>query len=457
MNQSWTTIDPMTGSEKETFSYVSQPVIEEAIQGLYKSFEKWSLLKISERQTVLKGFVANLEKQKDVAANLITEEMGKPIKESAAEVQKCIVTIESYLKVEYSFLENQTVHSIYQESKIQHHPLGVIYGIMPWNFPLYQAVRMFIPPLLSGNVVLLKHSEGCPKMGAFIERLFEGVWTESLFKHRLISPDMTEFVLAHTHVGGVSLTGSVKAGLSVSALAGKYLKKSVFELGGSDPCLILKDAPLKAAAQMVAKARLMNTGQSCICIKRCLVDKSVLPEFLELLKAEFSKYKFGNPFEKVTDLGPLAHPRFKVALKNQIEELKKQTGAEKIFSLPHNQGEASSFVDAEIYLLNKNSDWLRDQEFFGPVLIVVPFATEDEAISIANSTQFALGASLWSKDISAAQKVAARIVAGQVVINDMVKSDMTLPFGGFKKSGLGRELGTDGFMEFTQAKVISYS
>jgi acyl-CoA reductase-like NAD-dependent aldehyde dehydrogenase len=201
----------------------------------------------------------------------------------------------------------------------------------------------------------------------------------------------------------------------------------------------------------------MNSGQSCICIKRCLVDKKVLPQFLELLKLEFSKFKFGDPTQGTTDIGPLAHPRFKQALKKQIEELQKATGAERIFSLPHGQSEESAFVNAEIYLLNKNSDWLKDQEFFGPVLIVIPFENLKEAVQIANSTEFALGASIWSKNIPDALKLSEQIVAGQVIINDMVKSDMTLPFGGFKKSGLGRELGIDGFMEFTQTKVLSYT
>ncbi|MBC7465754.1 MAG: aldehyde dehydrogenase family protein [Bdellovibrio sp.] len=455
--QSWKSIDPITGAEKETFSHVSPAQIESTISELHQSYQAWSKLKISDRQVVLKIFQTKLEAEKETLAKLITEEMGKPIKESTAEVKKCIDTISSYLAFDYSFLENQTVHSIYKESRIQHHPLGIIYGIMPWNFPLYQAVRMFIPPLLAGNVVLLKHSEVSPKMGQLLDRLFQGVWTESLFHHILASSDDTEKIMADPRVNGVSLTGSVKAGFSVSQLAGKYLKKSVFELGGSDPCLILADADLKAAAQMVAKARLMNTGQSCICIKRCLVDRSVLPQFLELVKAEFSKYKFGNPSEKTTDLGPLAHPRFKVALKKQLEELRKHTGAEKIFSLPHGQTENGAYVDAEIYLLNKNSDWLRDQEFFGPILLVIPFANSEEGIAIANSTEFALGASLWSTNLETAKQVADKIFAGQVTINDMVKSDMTLPFGGFKASGLGRELGVDGFMEFTQTKVISYS
>ena len=456
-NQSWHVIDPITGQEKETFSYVDQSEIKKAIDDLHDSFVEWSKLKIKERQNTLKKFQDALEKNKEKISHLITTEMGKPTKEAAAEVQKCITTISNYIAYDFSSFENQTVHSIYKESRIEHKPLGVIYGIMPWNFPLYQAVRMFIPPLLAGNVVLLKHSEVSPKMGALIDHLFQGVWQKPIFHHVLASVEATEAIVKDPRVGGVSLTGSVKAGYSVSNLAGKHLKKSVFELGGSDPCLILADAPLKAAAVMVAKARLMNTGQSCICIKRCLVDKSVMPEFLNLLKEEFSKYKYGNPFEKTTDLGPLCHPRFKTALKKQVEELKKNTGAERIFHMAHGQNDNGAYVDTEIYLLPKNSPWLYNQEFFGPVLIVIPFENNDEAIEIANSTEYALGASLWSKDLTKAQQVADKIVAGQVTINDMVKSDSTLPFGGFKSSGLGRELSTNGFLEFTQTKVISYS
>jgi succinate-semialdehyde dehydrogenase/glutarate-semialdehyde dehydrogenase len=456
-NQTWTTVNPVTGSEKETFSYAKEAEIDHALAKLHESYTKWSTLSISDRQTILKNFLNALVADQVAVADLITEEMGKPIKESVAEVKKCIATIKSYIEFDYSFLENQKVHSIYTESKIIHHPLGIIYAIMPWNFPLYQAVRMFVPTLLAGNVVLLKHSEVSPKMGIKIEQLFKNVWSEPLFKHVLSHHDSTEKILADERVGGTSLTGSAKAGFSVSNLAGKYLKKSVFELGGSDPCLILADADLVKAAKTVATARLMNSGQSCICIKRCVVDKKILPQFLDQLKSEFSKYKFGNPTEGSTDIGPLAHPRFKQALKKQIEELQKATGAERIFTLPHGQSEESAFVNAEIYLLKQNSEWLKDQEFFGPILIVIPFETLNDAVQIANSTEFALGASIWSQNIPEALKLAEKIVAGQVIVNEMVKSDMTLPFGGFKKSGLGRELGVDGFMEFTQTKVLSYS
>lgn len=455
--QTWKTINPITGAEVDSYSYVNAEMIEKSVAELYQSYASWSGLSIAERQAALKKFHAALDYDKAAVAQLITDEMGKPIKESIAEVKKCLDLIAAYNAVDYSELEQQMVHSIYKQSHIQHKPLGIIYGIMPWNFPLYQAVRMFVPPLLAGNVILLKHSEVSPKMGKKIEQLFKNVYSSAIFHHLLISPDDTEKILGDLRVGGVSLTGSTRAGLSVSNLAGKYLKKSVFELGGSDPCLILADADLAKAAKMVAKARLMNSGQSCICIKRCLVDESILVLFLNLLKAEFSKFKFGNPNEPTTDIGPLAHPRFKVALAKQIEELKQNTTAQRIFSLPHGQGADSTFVNAEIYLLKENSDWLKNQEFFGPVLIVIPFSNLEHAAEIANSTQYALGASMWSTNIPAAQKFAEKIGAGQVTINDMVKSDMTLPFGGFKNSGLGRELGVHGLLEFTQSKVISYS
>lgn len=455
--ESWTTVDPVTGNEKETFRFMSLVQIQDKIAQLHFSFLPWSKLKIADRQTTLRKVSERLKLKKKETAELITEEMGKPIKESIAEVQKCIDTIEKYLTVDYSYLENEKVHSIYKESHIHHQPLGVIYGIMPWNFPLYQAVRMFTPALLAGNTVLFKHSEISAKMGLFLENLFSNVWQAPIFHNIYASTDLTEKILADHRVHGVSLTGSVKAGFSVSNLAGKYMKKSVFELGGSDPVLVLKDANLEKAAQVIAKARLMNTGQSCICIKRCLVDKKILNPFLELLKKEFSKYRFGNPFLPETDLGPLAHPRFKIGLEKQIAELKTNTSAKLYFSLPHGQGDSQHFVNAEIYVLEKNSDWLKDQEFFGPVLIVIPFDSEEEAIQIANSTEFALGASLWSEDLQNAKQVADGIIAGQITINDMVKSDMTLPFGGFKKSGLGRELGEEGLLEFTQSKVISYS
>lgn len=453
----WITVNPVTGLEKEAWVHASAKELEAGLCELQNSFLTWSLLTISQRQNFLIQFLENFIQRKDEIALLITEEMGKPLKESIAEVKKCILTIQSYLKFDYHFLENQNLSSIYKKSFIHHQPVGIVYSIMPWNFPFYQVIRMMIPSLLGGNVVLLKHSEITPKSGQFFNILFEGVWTKLLVKNLLLNHEMTDSIIGDYRVGGVSITGSTTAGLIISSAAGKYMKKSVLELGGSDASLICADANLEKAAKSVALGRLMNTGQSCICIKRCVVDVKILKKFLDLLKIEFQSYEFGDPVSLKTDLGPLAHPKFKKSFHDQTAHFKVATKAQLIFSKTHGQAESSAYVDSEIYLLKENSEWLYDQEFFGPLLIVIPFHSEAEAITIANSTQFGLGASVWSEDILRAQKISLSLIAGQIAINDIVKSDMTLPFGGFKKSGLGRELSPLGILEFTQSKVISYA
>lgn len=453
----WTTIDPYSGLDKETYTSAADADVENALATLHESFNEWSLLTVSERQQILQKFLARVTERKDEIAKLMSEEMGKPLQDSVGEIKKCIQTTESYLKFDYGFLQQQKISSVYKESQIHNQPLGIIYSIMPWNFPFFQVIRMIVPSLLGGNVVLLKHSEITPKTGEIFNSLFENIWSRPIFKFLLLTHEVTDLIVGDVRVGGVSLTGSTDAGAAISAAAGKYMKKVVLELGGSDPAVICYDADLSEAAKNVARGRLLNTGQSCICIKRCLVDAKILEPFLNLLKAEFESYQFGDPMNMETDLGPLAHPKFKKSHLEQTAEFKKVTGAQLIYSKAHGQSEKSAFVNSEIYLLQENSQWLKDQEFFAPLLVVIPFHSENEAIFIANSTDFALGASIWSKDVTRAKKVAASIVAGQVAINDIVKSDMTLPFGGFKRSGLGRELSPLGILEFTQAKVISFS
>lgn len=433
---------------------ITPQFIQTTIDQLSEAQQKWCKLTLPERQKVLRVTATRLIERKTEVATLITNEMGKPIRESTAEVEKCLKTIQLCCTENHPQLASRELSTAYSKSVVTHQPLGVIYGIMPWNFPLWQAVRMIYPALLSGNTVLLKHAEITQKVGELIAELFDGLWSEPLLKHALIEHELTEQVISNPKIGGVSLTGSTGAGKIVAGLAGKYLKKSVLELGGSDPYIVFSDADLAKAARVITAARLMNTGQSCICAKRCLVEQSVLDQFLDMLKNEFDKAVFGDPLEAQTTLGPLAHPRFVMALQQQLHELEEKTKAQLVYQKKHNQ-DPKKYTDSRIYLLKENSRWLYDQEFFSPVLIVIPFQSTEEAIEIANSTEYALGASVWSTDLHKAQSVATAIVAGQIAINDQVKSDYSLPFGGFKNSGLGRELGLEGFLEFTETKVIS--
>ncbi len=446
---------PLTGELVREYDYATFGEVDHALSELHHSFLQWKVLTFSDRQLILLPLVQRLIEMKVEIAETISLEMGKLFTEALSEVEKCIKAIDMWLKMDLSFLNETTVHAINKSSSIENAPLGVIYSIMPWNFPMWQAVRMIIPTLLSGNVILLKHSEINPEIGHLIQEVFVGLADYPLLLHRLASHENTEMILADKRIQGVSLTGSTKAGITIAKLAAQNLKKCVLELGGSDPYIVYADSDLALAAKIIAKSRLQNTGQSCIAAKRCLVHRSVQDPLLNLLKSEFSKYEFGSGRDLKASLGSLADVKFKAYLHQQLQDLILNTDAKLVFDKPHLQKEASAFVNAQIYLLEKNSDWLKDQEFFAPVLLVLPFDSNEESIQIANSTSYGLGAGVFSNNINFAKQQAAKIEAGQVAINDFIKSDVMLPFGGMKMSGLGRELGRNGFFEFTTTKVIS--
>lgn len=452
----FTTVNPVTGDELNSYNFFNENEISFCIQQLNQGQILWKKLSLVQRQAVLLELVKRMKDKKNTLVRLVTEEMGKSIKESALEVSKCIKSVEVICQQSITHLEPLKVSSIYTESTIKYEPMGIIYSVMPWNFPLWQVIRMILPTLLSGNVVLLKHSEIMPELAKEIGNLFENIFEKPILINAYISHEHTDFVMKQPEVGGASLTGSVEAGRSVYKTAAQYFKKVVLELGGSDPYIVLKDADLALAAKKIIKSRLLNNGQTCISAKRCIIDKSVLDKFLPLMKEEFDRYTIGDPTDLKTDLGPLAHPRFKKALSEQLQALRNKTDAKLIYSKSHGQSEKSAFVDVEAYLLSKNSDWLKNQEFFAPVLLIIPFDSEEQAVQIANSTDFALGAGIFTKDIARAYKLAESIIAGQVAINDIVSTDLILPFGGFKSSGLGRELGREAYFEFTQTKVISH-
>lgn len=451
----FTTVDPVTGAIKASYDYVAESGITDAVARLHGAHLNWKKLDAAARQTRLRPLAGRIRARREEIAALITAEMGKTLTESRAEVDKCAKTAERACELDLAFLDPREAPSAYAHAWVVNEPLGVLYSIMPWNYPLWQAIRMVIPALLAGNVILLKHSEITPLTGALLEELFAGLFEAPLLLNRYVEHEKTEFVMADPRVGGASLTGSIGAGKKVYAAAAAQLKKVVLELGGSDPYLVLDDADPELAVKTLAKGRLQNCGQTCIAVKRALIPATQLPDYLERLKKEFDQYSFGSPADEKTSLGPLAHPRFKDALKKQLADFVAATGAEKVYSRAHGQSDASAFVNAEIYVLKKNSDWLKSQEIFAPVLVVIPYASENEAVEIANSTDFALGAGVFSRDAARAERVAARLVAGHVAINGIVSSDLSLPFGGFKSSGLGRELGRESFTEFTLTKAIT--
>lgn len=477
---------PFTSEIVDQIPYSDIQSVQKSVVILSKSFLVWRGLNVEQRKVKLFPLIERLQQQKIHFAKMITEEMGKPFLQSLSEVDKCILSLKKMLEFDLSFLLNEKIKS--NDGKINfhinHNPVGVVYAIMPWNFPLWQVIRMVIPALISGNVILLKHSEVTPQVAIMIEALFSGLSDSPILLHHFISHNYTEAILSWPEIQAVSLTGSTAAGLKIAELASKYLKKYVLELGGSDPYIVFPDADLEKSARLIVQSRLTNSGQSCIAAKRCLVEQSIQFEFQQLLKKEFSKFKFlsskvldnfFNP-EIVEDryryqIGPLAAPRLKEAYLLQKKQFIKNTHAQLISSTfldcetnridcetNRFESEKGCFVPAEIYSLEKNESWLFDQEFFSPTLIVIPFNSDQknevEVLKMANSTMYGLGAAIFTKDIEKAVRMSASINAGQVAINDFVQSDVRLPFGGTKMSGVGRELGQQGFLEFTQTQVI---
>ncbi len=453
MNLSFSTINPYTNEKIKDWNYADQKAVLSSIEILYNHFLNWKTLSYSDRQKKLLRVVGQIEIYKEQISISITEQMGKPITQARAEVQKTIEGAKALCEMDLDFLNPKIINSIYSESQIINEPLGVIVGVMPWNFPLWQTMRMIFPALLSGNTVLLKHSEITPEIGDWVQLCFQksDIGFEIL-NHQLFSHDLTEMILSDERIGGISLTGSTRAGKIVSEIAGRHLKKSIFELGGSDPYIVLPDANLKFAAKKIVQSRMNNCGQVCISAKRVLIHESQCSEFLGYLKSEMQKFEFGDPMIESTNLGPLAHSRFQMQYDEQIQEVEKH--AEK-FEIIEKLNSIAAFVQPVIFVFKNNHDILKSLEIFGPALVVIPYKNEIQAIQIANSTIYGLGAAVFSPNIENAKKICDQLIAGQIAINDNIKSDVFLPFGGFKSSGFGRELGQVGFFEFTQSKVIS--
>lgn len=447
-------IDPRTGLATGSYNYSSEAEIDAAISSLHKSFLKWKKISLPEKKLFFVRLSAAIEAKKNDFASLISAEMGKPLTDAHAEVNKCLKTLEKLQEMSLEMLAARELRVGLNRAQIQHEPLGVIYSIMPWNYPLWQVIRMAVPTLMSGNTVLLKHSDLVPRLALLIEEVFtEASPGLPLLLHRHINHERSDNILSRTEIGGVSLTGSVRAGREVYLCAARNLKKCVLELGGSDPYIVLADAKIKSAAKKIMKSRLLNNGQTCISAKRALIHSSQLQKFIEEIGVEIESYQIGDSAQ----LGPLAHPQFKKNLQLQLSDLRRETGAALIFkkTAQYPPAEESAYVDIEVYLLEKHSDWLKSQEFFGPVLVIIPFETVDEAVQMANATDFGLGAAVFSENLTLAFEVANQLQAGQVAINDLISTDLSLPFGGFKMSGLGRELGDESFLEFTQTKVIT--
>ena len=404
------------------------------------TYKQWKKTPLQTRIKTLLSIAKTLQNNTEKAATLITQEMGKPITESRAEVEKCIALCHYYAENAETLLTPPTPSIVYE-------PTGTILAIMPWNYPLWQVFRFAIPTLLAGNTVLLKHAPNVPKCAQFIETLFTPI-----LKNIQIDVDKIETLIADSQITGVTLTGSVKAGSSVAALAGKHIKPCVLELGGSDPFIICEDADLPKALDAAIRARLLNNGQTCISAKRFLIHKTHYQAFIDGYLERLSKKKIGNPLNEDTDLGPLARADIKETLQTQLDESLK-LGAKKHTANLKIPEKGNYFEPCLLTNLTPNMPVLT-QETFGPIAVAIPFTTTEEAIQIANQTHYGLGASIWTQTPTLATQFATEIQAGNIAINQTVTSLFHLPFGGTKSSGIGRELGTLGLTSFCNIKTI---
>lgn len=423
--------------------------IQNKIEKANKSFQEWKKVPFKERQKLISKLSKLLKKDAEKFGKIITKEMHKPISQSTAEVEKSALMCSYYAEID-NHIKPEKILTDFTLSEIQFVPKGVILGVMPWNFPFWQVLRFAIPTILSGNTVLLKHASICFGSGKTIEKLFlEAGFPKGVFTNLEIGHKEVEEVLKNPLVRGVSLTGSEKAGRSVASLAGKMIKKSLLELGGSDAFIVLDDADLKEAAKVGALARLQNCGQTCVAAKRFILHKKVEKDFMELFLKEYKKYVPGNPMDKMTKISGLARPDLADDLEKQYNKAIKN-GAKII--LPLERISDNEFKPGLIAV--KAGNPILEEELFGPLGMVLLAKNDEEALKLANEIPFGLSNSVWTKDKKRQQFFIENLESGTVNINKMTSSDPRLPFGGIKNSGYGTELSTLALREFVNVKTV---
>ncbi|MHC1755058.1 MAG: NAD-dependent succinate-semialdehyde dehydrogenase [Methanosarcina sp.] len=445
-------VNPYTEEVNWTYDALSFGNCEDQIEKSRAAFSGWSSLSVEERTTYIARAAEVLRQNKRIYAEIITKEMGKPIRQSLAEIEKCAWLCDYYAENAAEFLKDEVVETEAEKSYVTFEPLGTILGIMPWNFPFWQAFRFAVPTLTAGNVCLLKHASNVPGSALEIEKVFtEAGLPEDVFKTLLIDSKIAMEIIDEDLVDGVSLTGSVGAGSEIGELAGRLIKPLVLELGGSDPFIVLEDADIDRAAQVAVKSRFLNTGQSCIAAKRFIAIEDVVVDFIEAFELHMQELKIGDPMDEETDIGPVAKKEFADSLEKILKDAKKKGAEPHVYGEEHQKG----FFFRPTLIPAASTDMkVFNVEVFGPIAPVIMVKDEDEAVEIANSTEFGLGAEIWSANLERAERLAKRVRSGFVTINGRVKSDPRLPFGGVKKSGIGRELSHYGLKEFVNIKTV---
>ena len=446
-------INPATGDILETLEPTSRQEIERVVAGAHSAFLEWRKRPFAERSALMHAAARDLRARKAEYAATMTREMGKPIVQAEAEVEKCAITCDYYADHAEAFLAEQPRDTDASRSYVRFDPLGVILAVMPWNFPFWQVFRFAAPALMAGNAGLLKHASNVPRCALQIEEVFRRAgFPEALFRTVLADAAVVKQLIADPRIAAVTLTGSERAGIAVGEQAGHELKKSVLELGGSDPFIVLADADVDAAAVAATEARLINSGQSCIAAKRFIVVEPVADRFLERFKTEMAGRKMGDPSVRDTQVGPQARVDLRDQLHQQVEESVKR-GARPLLGGQVPTGKGAYYPPTLLSAVDRGMPAF-DEEMFGPVAAVIRAKDETDAIRLANDSTFGLGAALWTRDRARAEQLAAQVEAGAVFVNGVVKSDPRMPFGGIKRSGYGRELSEYGIREFVNIKSV---
>lgn len=447
------TLNPATGELLRSFEPHSDSEVEAKLQKAAETFRYWRRVPFSERSRLMRRACEILESDKHELAKTMTIEMGKPLRASVQEVEKCARACDYYAQNAERYLADEEAPSSATRSFVRYQPLGPVLAIMPWNFPLWQCFRFAAPGLMAGNVGLLKHASNVPQCALAIEDVFRRAgFPDGTFQTLLIGSDKVDRIISDPRVAAVTLTGSVAAGSTVASSAGKHIKKSVLELGGSDPFIVMPSANMKQTAETAVQARTVNNGQSCIAAKRFIVHEQIAEEFEKRFVDRMKSLKVGDPMDESSDIGPLATKDVQDDLDQQVQDTV-SAGARVLCGGRKDARPGFFYQPTVLTNVPRDSPAYKD-ELFGPVASVFRVKDIDEAIALANDSIFGLGSSLWSNNATEHAKFIDEIEAGMAFINGMVASDPRIPFGGVKQSGYGRELSIHGIREFVNAKTV---
>lgn len=445
-------VNPYTEEVNWTYDPFSFDECESRIESSRAAFSGWSSFSTEERTKYIFKAGQVLRQNVDVYAEIITKETGKPIRQSREEIENCAWLCDYYAENAVGFLKDELVDTGTEKSYVTFEPLGIIFGVISWSFPFLQVFRFAVPAMCAGNVCVIKHASNVPRSALEIEKVFHKAgFPENVFNTLLIDSKTAMEIIEEEMVDGVSLTGNIVTGSEIGELVGGLVKPLVLELGGSDPFIVLEDADIERAAQVAVRSSFLNTGQSSTAAKRFIIVEDIVVDFIEAFELEIQELKVGDPMDEETDIGPLAKKEFIDSLERILKDAKKKGAEPHVYGEEHSKG----FFFRPTLIPAASTDMKAcNVEVFGPIATVITVKDEGEAVIVANSTEFGLGAEIWSQDLERAQNLAKRIKSGFVVINGMVEFNPRLPFGGIKKSGIGRELSHYGLKEFVNLKTV---